>query len=422
MTDQHNYNLDWLISVDDHVIEPPDVWSSRLPRNLVDAGPRMVRDDDGSEAWHYDGKKISTLGLSACAGKSRKEFSYTPLAYSEMRPGCYDSAARVEDMDHAGILASLCFPTFPRFCGQIFWEASDRKLALLCVKAYNDWMIDEWCGSAPGRFVPLIILPLWDPIEAAHEIERCVDRGVRAVAFSENFEPLGLPTINDPNGYWDPVFQVCNDSGVVVCMHIGSSSQMFKYTSDSIRMVDMAWGAGSRLSGTMLDWLFSDVFDRFPKLKIALSEGGIGWMPYFLERAADVFQKQRYWAAKGDSEVDLMTGAVTVNEARRLNAEGFDVMARFRDHVYGCFIYDPVGVKLIHDIGIDNVMIETDYPHSDSTWPDCISGARAQLNAGHLTDEEKFKVLRGNAERVFDFTPAKITPEMNAANAMLQSV
>ena len=416
------YNLDWLISVDDHVVEPPDVWTSRLPRKLVDAGPQLVRDDDGSEAWVYDGKKISTLGLSACAGKSRKEFSYEPLTFAEMRAGCYDSAARVEDMDHAGILASLCFPTFPRFCGQIFWEASDRQLAMLCVKAYNDWMMDEWCGSAPGRYLPLIIMPLWDPVEAAHEVERCVARGVRAVSFSENFEPLGLPTINDPKGYWDPVFQVCNDSGVVMCMHIGSSSQMFKYTSDSIRMVDMAWGAGSRLSGTMLDWIFSDVFDRFPNLKIALSEGGIGWMPYFLERAADVFEKQRFWAAGGDVEVDMMTGAVSVNQTRRFNADGFDVMQRFRDHVYGCFINDPVGVKLIHDIGVDNVMIETDYPHSDSTWPDCILQARAQLDAGDLTDEEKFKVLRGNAERIFDFTPAEIMPEMEAANAMLQKV
>jgi hypothetical protein len=137
-------NLDWLVSVDDHVLEPPHLWVDRVPAKDRDRAPHMEEDDTGMDYWVYDGKKFPSSGLSAVVGKSKEEFSPEPLAYRDMRPGCYDPAARIEDMDRAGILASLSFPSFPRFCGQIFHEARDKDLALLCVQAYNDWMIDEW--------------------------------------------------------------------------------------------------------------------------------------------------------------------------------------------------------------------------------------------------------------------------------------
>src|SRR3954468_16897731 len=150
---------EWLISVDDHVIEPPNVWTDRLPAKYQDVGPRMK-----DSIWLYEDKVVETAGLSVCAGKDKEEFSLDPVTFEDMRPGAYDPIARVADMDRAGIAASLCFPSFPRFCGQIFWEARDKELAMLCVRAYNDWMIDEWCGTVPGRFIPLTIIPLWDPV------------------------------------------------------------------------------------------------------------------------------------------------------------------------------------------------------------------------------------------------------------------
>ena len=178
-------NLDWLISVDDHVLEPPDVWQSRLPAKYRDVGPRLVTDDTG-EYWAYEDKKVITTGLSAVAGRTKEQFSPDPVPYSEMRPGCFDSKARIEDMNQAGILASLCFPSFPRFCGQVFWEGKDKELGMLSVKAFNDWMLDDWCGGAPGRMIPLILIPLWDPRAAAKEMERCAARGAHAFAFSES--------------------------------------------------------------------------------------------------------------------------------------------------------------------------------------------------------------------------------------------
>jgi predicted TIM-barrel fold metal-dependent hydrolase len=391
-----NARQSWLISVDDHVIEPPNVWADRLPARYRETGPHMV-EVDGMEVWRYEDKQVPTAGLAATAGKAKDEFNPDPIGFRDMRAGCYDPIERVKDMNRAGILASLCFPSFPRFCGQIFWEGKDRDLAQLCVEAYNDWMIDEWCGSAPGRYIPLMILPLWDPVAAAREIERCAAKGARGVAFSENPEPLGLPTVFDPKRYWDPVFAAAESCELVVCMHIGSSSRIPKISSDAPYIANSAWGA-NRTAGTMLAWLFSGTFQRFPRLKIALSEGQIGWIPYFLERAEQILNKQRHWMKAGYQH----EGHVGLDP--ELDLDALDVRALYRDHVFGCFIDDSFGLKNLDDIGEDNVMIETDYPHSDSTWPDCIDLANAMV--AHLPAATQYKLLRGNAERIFRFQPA----------------
>ena len=398
-------DLNWMISVDDHIIEPPNVWQDRVPAKLRDAAPRIVRDDQG-EAWVYENKRIPTPGLSAVVGKEREEFSPLPVTYDEMRPGCYDSVARLEDMDRGGVLASLCFPSFPRFCGQIFYEADDHDLALTCVEAYNDWMIDEWCGAAPGRYIPLIIIPLWDPPAAAREIERCAAKGAKAVAFSENPSTLGLPSIHDEKGYWDPMFAAAADAGLPICMHVGSSSNIPKMSADSPLIVSLAWGSGCLTSGTMCDWIFSQNFTKFPDLKIVLSEGGIGWIPYFIERAEQVYDKQRFWAAKSNFKWDLKTGAISAEAGGAGDLE-LNIREIFRRHIFGCFIEDNHGIANLGTIGVDNIMIETDYPHSDSTWPNCLEVAHKSL-AG-LSDGDKWKVMQGNARRVFNFEPAPRT-------------
>ena len=390
-------NLQWLISVDDHVLEPPTLWQERVPRKYRDAAPRLERAEDG-EFWCYEDKRLPTSGLAAVAGKSREEFSPEPVTYAEMRPGCYDPTARLADMDQAGVIASLCFPSFTRFCGQIFLEAKDKELAGLCVQAYNDWMLDDWCATAPGRLIPLTLVPLWDPGLAVAELERCAAKGSHAFAFSENPEPLGLPTIHDQGGYWEPVMAAANELGMIVCMHTGSSSTMPKISSDAPFMANLAWGA-NRTSGAMLSWLFSGYFQRFDNLKIALSEGEIGWIPYFLERAEQVYNTTRYWVARGQRFQDHAGASVVANLA------DLDIRQLYRDHVFGCFIDDVTGINNLDVIGEDNVMIETDYPHEVSTWPHCIDVARSRL-AG-VPPEVQHKILRGNAERLFQFRASR---------------
>ena len=401
MTDDRTFDLNWIVSVDDHVIEPPGVWQDRLPSRYKDVGPRIIKESDGQEYWVYEDKKTVTGGLGAVAGRRKEDITVDGYPYSEMRPGCYDPVARLADMDEAGILASLNFPSIPRFCGQLFWEAKDKDLALLCVRAYNDWMIDEWCATAPGRYIPLTIIPLWDPQLAVEEIERTAAKGSHSFCFSENFEPLGLPTIHDPGRYWDPVIAAANDTGQVLSIHIGSSSTMYKVSSNSPFMANMSMGA-IRPAGCMLSWIFSGLFQRYPDIKIALSEGSIGWIPWFLERSQQVLETQKHWVAKGQQYQGSAEGAHAIN----VDTDVFkiNIYEDYRNHFYGCFIDDQTGLHMLDVIGEDNVMIETDYPHSDTTWPHSIKLAHERL-AG-LDPEVQYKILRGNAERLYRFTPA----------------
>ncbi len=209
----------------------------------------------------------------------------SPITYDEMRDGCYDPKARLLDMEIDHVDSSLCFPTMPRFCGQTFSEAADRELALECVYAYNNWMVEEWCGDAGGRLIPLPIVPLWDVELAAAEVRRNAARGVTAVAFSEIPAKLGLPSLH--SGYWEPFFAACAETGTVVCMHIGSSSQMPATSPDAPAAVAATLSFGNAMS-SLTDYLFSGVLVRHPDLRLAYSEGQIGWIPYILERGRRV--------------------------------------------------------------------------------------------------------------------------------------
>ena len=390
--------LPMIISVDDHIVEPADVWTSRMPAKFKDAAPHIVRKDmpevtfvggkltvkeggGGAPAdwWIYEKLQRPLLRVDSAVGVPRDEVTMKGVTYEDMRPGSYSQKERLEDMDENHIEASLCFPTFPRFCGQTFTEAEDKELALLCVKAYNDYQVEEWCAGTGGRLIPLIIVPLWDPHLAAEEVRRNAERGVRAVCFSEIPAYLGLPSIHDPDNYWDPFFAACDETSTVVNMHIGSSSKMPSTSADAPAAV------GSSLTHinaelSMTDFLLSGLFERFANLKVAYSEGQIGWIPHLLHRMDVVWEDNRGWGGVGDKVPNPPS-------------------SYFKDHVYGCFFDDPNGLRLIDAIGEDNITYESDYPHSDSTWPRTRQIAEKQM-AG-LTDEQRYKVLRGNAIRLF---------------------
>ena len=360
--------LPMIISVDDHVVEPPNVWQDRLPSKYAEVGPRIVRAPmpeveyrggslkvkPGSEGvpvdwWYYEDLKRPLLRVDSAVGVPRDEVTMKGVTYEDMRPGSYEVKPRLEDMDANHIEAALCFPTFPRFCGQTFTEAKDRELGLLCIRAYNDWMVDEWCGDSGGRLIPLCLIPLWDAELAAAEVRRNADRGVRAVCFSEIPPFLGLPSVHDPDHYWDPFFRACSETQTIVNMHIGSSSKMPSTSADAPPAV------GSTLTHTnatfsLVDFLFSGVFVRLPDLRVAYSEGQIGWIPYILERADRVWEDNRGWGGVADIVPEKPS-------------------SYFKDHVWGCFFDDAHGLRSVDEIGEDNITYESDYPHSDSTWP-----------------------------------------------------
>lgn len=388
-----------IVSVDDHVVEPPNLWSDRLPAASREAGPRVVFAPKGEVSfvggrlsvsmgepgsgpdvawWVYEDLRRPLMRLDAAVGYDRDEVDLRLVSYDEMRPGAFRVADRLADMDANWIESSLCFPTFPRFCGQTFLEAKDKDLALRCVRAYNDFMVEEWCAPSEGRLVPLCIVPLWDAGLAAAEVRRNADRGVRAVCFSEIPPHLGLPSVHDADHHWDPFFAACEQTGTVVNMHIGSSSKMPSTSRDAPAAVgSTVTFANSCFS--LVDWLFSGVFTRFPGLTIAYSEGQIGWIPYVLHRADTVWQENRGWGG--------VAGKVTEPPSEL-----------FRRHVYGCFFDDPHGLRNLDEIGVDNVTYESDYPHSDSTWPNTRAVAEEQMK--HLDAETVTKLVRGNAIRM----------------------
>jgi hypothetical protein len=300
-----------IISVDDHVIEPPTVWVDRLPAKLRHEGPRVERLPAGElrlegaryverpgtsgppvDYWVYDGRFQSLKRAVAAAGRDRDDMTMTGTTFDDIRPGCYEPGPRLTDMDRNWTEASLCFPNFPRFCGQTFLEASDKDLALLCVRAYNDWMVEEWCANSGGRLVPLCIVPLWDAALAAEEVRRNAARGVKAVTFSEIPPYLGLPSIH--SGYWDDFFATCADTGTVLCLHIGSGTKMPSTSADAPLGVNVTIGYGNCMA-SLADFLFSGKLAQFPGLRLMYAEGQIGWIPYLLERADDVWEQHRAW-------------------------------------------------------------------------------------------------------------------------------
>jgi hypothetical protein len=276
-----------LVSVDDHVVEPPDMFEGRLSGEAAERAPKVVKDGQGRDIWMFEGKPLPNVGLNAVAGRVPEEYGVDPVSFDQMRPGCFDIDERVRDMDVNGVLGSLNFPSIAGFAGQLFMTCDDKDVAIELVRAYNDWHIDEWCGTHPGRMIPCSVPPVWDPQLMADEIRRCAAKGAHAVTFSENPEKLGLPSFH--SDHWDPFWKACSDTATVVCLHIGSSSQTVITAMDApidtmitLQPMNIVLCAG--------DLLFSPVLRKFPDLKVALSEGGIGWIPYFLERADYVYK------------------------------------------------------------------------------------------------------------------------------------
>jgi predicted TIM-barrel fold metal-dependent hydrolase len=385
-----------LVSVDDHVIEPPGMFDDHLPASWSEFAPRIVEQSDGTIVWRFQDDEVATLALNAVVGRAPEELGYEPTSFDELRPGCFDVDERVRDMNAAGVLASMCFPSFPGFAGKLFISAPDKEMSTVMLRAYNDWAIDEWSGSHPGRFIPLAIGPLWDAELLAAEVHRIAAKGCHAITFSEDPSKLGLPSIH--SSAWDPFWSACCDEGTVPCIHLGSSSGMTMTSVDA--PVDVVTTlAPFSVMKCAADLAWSPIFRKFPDLRAALSEGGIGWIPYLLDRVDRVYDRHHYWTGQDFG-----------------SSRPSDV---FREHVIVCFIEDPVGLANRDAIGIDQITWECDYPHGDSVWPDCPEHFMAQATG--MTDEEINLVTHRNAMRFFQFDPFTGRPRSDCTVAALRA-
>jgi predicted TIM-barrel fold metal-dependent hydrolase len=359
-----------------------------------------VQRDDGTHAWLYDGKEIPNIGLNAVAGRPPDEYGMEPTSYDEMRPGCYDVDERVRDMDANGVLGSMCFSSFPNLCGQLFSRSSDLDAGLAILQAYNDWHVDDWCGSHPGRFIPLMLPPIWDPALMAAEVRRMAAKGCHAVSFSENPAKLKLPSLHD--AHWDPFWAACEDEGTIVCLHIGSSSSLVITAADApvdvlitLQPINIVQAAA--------DLVWSPVLRKFPALRFALSEGGIGWIPYLLDRLDWIYTRHRAWT--GQDYGDQLPSEV------------------FRERIVTCFIDDPSGVEALDRVGVDRVCWEADYPHSDSTWPISPETLWASIGpAGAALDDATIDAItHRNAMAHFRYDPFSVVDPADATVGALRS-
>jgi predicted TIM-barrel fold metal-dependent hydrolase len=367
-----------IVSADDHVLEPVDVFSRRMPRALADAAPHVVTDDDDVPYWQIEDVRMPVVILNGAVGRPISEWDTSPQRFDEFRPGVMDLTARLADMDLCGIWASLCFPSsIWGFTGSVLSQLRDQAVGLAAVRAYNDWMLEDWCSGAPERFIACQIPWLSDPELAAEEIRRNAARGFRSVSFSENPEGKGYPSLY--SGHWDPVFAACEETGTVISLHVGSSGVINQPSSDSpIDVLTVLFPVNGITA--IVDWIYARIPVRYPGIRIALSESGASWVPMVIERL------HRAWR-----QVDAR-----LSSWERSDGDPVDYLHR---NFWFTSLEDPSAFHALSLIGEDKIMVETDFPHQDSTWPDAQDMIRRELS--HLAPETVAKVCYGNACHVY---------------------
>ena len=364
-----------LISVDDHVVEPPHTFEGRLPAHLQDRAPRIIETEQGHQVWEFEGERFTQVGMNAVAGRRPETVKLEPFRFEQMRPGCYDIEPRVRDMDLGGIWASVNFPSqITGFCGRVFFAAKDRDLGMACISAWNDWLFEEWYEAHPDRIIPLGITYLADTELAVAELHRMADRGFVAVTFPERPHMVGLPSLWDRD-HWGPIMQACVDRDLAICLHVGSSGlNVAPPGAPSLQLGATLFSSASLVACS--EWLWSGWAERLPELKVVMSEGGIGWVAMLLDRLDNIVDRSGYglgWDVRPS-----------------------DVLKR---NFWFCTIDDPSTIDTRHRIGVENIMAEVDYPHGDSTWPD--TQLVLEKAWGHIPPAELRAMCSENAARVF---------------------
>ena len=339
-----------IISVDDHLIEPRAPVRRRACRPRSPIAPRVVTLDDGRETWVYEDGFYPQVGLNAVAGRPKAEWSMEPARFDEMRRGCYDVEARVARHGPRRRLRDALLPVVDRrLRGHDLREAAriPSSASRACARGTTGTstsgpdripIASSRCSS-PGCTIPEI---------AAADVRRNAERGFKAVSFPENPVDLGLPSMH--TDHWDPFLRACEETETVVCLHNGSSSWTAARSPGApLELYTSLFSVNAMVAAA--DWLWARIPTRFPQIRIAFSEGGIGWVPMLIDRIDYV----------------LDHSAVGSNGWDDPNLAPTDALRR---NFWFCTIDIPSTMSLREHIGIDHICLESDYPHADSTWPD----------------------------------------------------
>jgi len=372
-----------VISVDDHLVEPPDMFEGRLPSSLQPRAPRIV-EVDGKQIWEFDGGLYTQVGMNALAGRRLETVKLEPFRFEHMRRGCFDIDARIHDMDLNGVWASLNFPSMiTGFCGRVFSQCSDPVLGLAVTKAWNDWLFEEWYSPYPTRIIPLGITFLTDPEAGAAEIYRNAERGFRSVTLPERPHRLGLPSLF--LDYWEPIIRACAETDTVISLHVASSG-MADHPEGCPNLQVGATLFGQLSLTACAEWLWSGWPLRYPNLKIAMSEGGIGWVAMLIDRLNNIIDRSGYGLGWDIRPADVL-----------------------RRNFWFCTIDDPSTIQTRYTIGVDRIMVEVDYPHGDGTWPDTQSVIEQCW--GHIPPTELRQMCSENAAALYRHPlPAEVLP------------
>jgi predicted TIM-barrel fold metal-dependent hydrolase len=386
-----------IISVDDHISEPPHVFSNHLTGEAAAAAPHFKVKANGSSYWDYQGMKMASVALNGVVGRPKEEYGMEPTNLDQLRKGCWDPAARIDDMDVNGIAASLNFGTMIGLDGLMFCTAPDKTYAVQHVQAYNDYHWEEWCQAFPGRFIMNGILPGWDMDATVAEVKRLAKLGCTSISFNENPTKRGLPSVH--NAHWEPLWKVCADTDMTINLHIGAGNPS-PHASDESPIEAWITTMPMSVSIGLSDWLHLEALHRYP-LKIAMSESGIGWIPYLLERADYANMQHGAWTHSG-----------TYFNGKKPS----DV---YKEHFYSCFIDDAYGCRNLDALGEDKVCYEVDYPHSDAPWPNAPEVLWRSVS--QLSDDVIDKVTHLNAMKLYRFPMFDKIPKEQLTVAALRA-
>ncbi|MGY1739435.1 MULTISPECIES: amidohydrolase family protein [unclassified Blastococcus] len=378
-----------IIDTDTHVVEPPDLWTSRVPARLKDQVPSVRwMADRQEEVWVLGDSVLSGVGAAAMAGWHEHP-PFHPRTWAEADPATWDAGRRAAMMDGYGIRSQILYPNVAVFNAGTLVGLHDPEAQLACVQAYNDFLVD-WSGEAPGRLVPVATLPFWDLQLTLAEIERVAAMGHRGIVFTQDPTAFGLPMLTDR--YWDPMWASAQEKGLPVNFHIASGEvdlNGFGHPDNGIHanyaMMGVSFFMGN--AKTVSQLICGGICHRFPDLKFVSVESGIGWIPFAL--AGLDWQWLNCGVHKEHPEYDLLPSEY------------------FKRQIYGCFWFErDTALSAIEQLGPDNVLFETDFPHPTSLSPGPASTAERpddflRNHFAGLDETVLRKVLHDNAARLY---------------------
>ena len=378
-----------ILDCDAHVNEPPDTWVGRVPPKFKDRAPKVVHREEG-DYWSFnDGESMRPVGLTATAGLSFLDFSPVGGSYEAMRPGSFDTKARLADMDIDGMYLQVLYPSVTLLGAKIY--GSEPELQVACVRAYNDWLA-EFCEGSEGRLIGQAILPTTGVEDTVAEMKRAVDLGHRGVVISA-YPNGGLTPEAEDEAFW----ALAQETDTPVAVHIGSflpttSGGGGGPSNMNTPMFMGAAGAtksGSHTLPVVSQLLFTGVFEKFTDLKLLLVESNIGWIPTLLEQIDDMFYRYRFF---------------TNGEQMRVTPSRI-----FHRNFWASFMVDTVGMDLRHRLNVDQIMWSSDYPHTGCDWPN--SRITIERNFRGLPAAEVKKMLHDNCKRLYklDHVPDTIS-------------